>query len=247
MSFNSLEFLVFFPVVVVLYFALPHRCRLWLLLVSSYLFYMSWNAPYALVLVAMTAIDYTAGLMMGNTEDKRKRRRYLGVSLTANLLLLAVFKYFNFISETAYGVMAFLGHPVQLPLVDVILPLGISFHTFQTMAYAIDVYRGTIPPERNLLRFAVYVVFFPQLVAGPIERAKHFLVQFREEYAFDYQRVVAGLQLMLWGFFKKIVIADRLAVYVNAVYGNPGDHGAASVLLATYFFAFQIFCDFSGY
>jgi alginate O-acetyltransferase complex protein AlgI len=247
MSFNSLEFLVFFPVVVVLYFAIPYRYRLWLLLAASYFFYMSWNAPYALILVVMTLIDYTAGIMMGRTDDRQKRRRYLALSLTGNLSLLCVFKYFNFFSQTAYGLMAFLGYPIRTPLVNLILPLGISFHTFQTMAYAIDVYRGTIQPERNLLRFAVYVVFFPQLIAGPIERAKHFLVQFREEHDFDYAMAVDGLQLMLWGFFKKVVIADRLAVYVNAIYSSPAEHGPASVLLATYFFAFQIFCDFSGY
>jgi alginate O-acetyltransferase complex protein AlgI len=247
MLFNSLHFLFFFPVVVALYFALPHRLRWGWLLAASYYFYMAWRPSYVLVLCALTLIDYVAGLRIGTSTTHARRRAYLIVSLVANLSLLFAFKYFNFFNDSLGAAFRLFQFSYPIPAADVILPVGISFHTFQAMSYTIDVYRGARQPERDLGLFALYVAFFPQLVAGPIERSGHLLPQFRLEHSFEYARVADGLKLMAWGFFKKLVIADRLAVYVNEVYANPGDFDAGRLTLATYFFAFQIYCDFSGY
>jgi len=247
MLFNSLEFLVFFPTVVVLYFLTPHRGRWVLLLAASYFFYMSWKPAYILLIVASTLVDYTAGRGMERARTARSRRGYLIASLGANLGLLFVFKYFNFFSSSARGVLGSLGVSYETPVVDLLLPVGISFYTFQTLSYTIDVYQGKRSAEKHLGIFALYVAFFPQLVAGPIERSVNLIPQFYARHRLVYARVVSGLQLMLWGLFKKIVIADRLAVYVDAVYNQPGDHNGGVLTLATYFFAFQIYCDFSGY
>jgi D-alanyl-lipoteichoic acid acyltransferase DltB (MBOAT superfamily) len=247
MQFNSLEYLIFLPVVVALYFALPHRFRWMLLLGASYFFYMCWKAEYALLILLSTLVDYWAALRMGTTEQRRKRRTYLVISLIVNLGLLFSFKYFNFVSDSLQGLVGSFELSRDLPMLNVLLPVGISFYTFQTLSYTIDVYRGVREPEHHFGIFAVYVSFFPQLVAGPIERSTRLLPQFLEKHRFEYDRVIDGLRLMLWGFFKKIVIADRLAVYVNEVYGHPGDFSTGPLLLATYFFAFQIYCDFSGY
>jgi D-alanyl-lipoteichoic acid acyltransferase DltB (MBOAT superfamily) len=247
MLFNSLQYLIFFPLVVGAFFALPHRFRWLLLLAASYYFYMCWKPEYALLIFVSTLIDYWAALQMGKTGERRGRRKYLVLSLVANLGILFSFKYFNFFNDSIralcdsvnifYGVSSF----------DLLLPVGISFYTFQTLSYTIDVYKGTRRPERHFGIFAVYVSFFPQLVAGPIERSTRLMPQFFEKKKFEYDRVVSGLQLVLWGLFKKIVIADRLAVYVNQVYNHPGDFSGGPLILATYFFAFQIYCDFSGY
>jgi len=247
MQFNSLEYLIFFPIVAALYFALPHRFRWILLLAASYFFYMCWKAEYALLILLSTLVDYWAALRMGATEQRKRRRRYLVVSLIVNLGLLFSFKYFNFVSHSIQGLLGGLDLSNDFPMLNILLPVGISFYTFQTLSYTIDVYRGVREPERHFGIFAVYVSFFPQLVAGPIERSTRLLPQFFERHGFEYNRVVDGLRLMLWGFFKKIVIADRLAVYVNQVYNHPGDFSTGPLILATYFFAFQIYCDFSGY
>jgi len=247
MQFNSFEYLIFFPIVAALYFALPHRFRWILLLSASYFFYMCWKAEYALLILLSTLVDYWAALRMGATEQRKRRRRYLVASLIVNLGLLFSFKYFNFVSHSIQGLFGGLGLSNDFPMLNVLLPVGISFYTFQTLSYTIDVYRGVREPERHFGIFAVYVSFFPQLVAGPIERSTRLLPQFFERHGFEYNRVVDGLRLMLWGFFKKIVIADRLAVYVNQVYNHPGDFSTGPLVLATYFFAFQIYCDFSGY
>ena len=247
MLFNSLEFLVFFPVVVTGYFLLPFRFRWAWLLLSSYVFYMVWNVPYVLLLVLSTLVDYTAGLNMGQSASAVRRKVFLCLSLVTNLGILAVFKYFNFFSASFNGLFEALGVTYVIPHLDVLLPLGISFYTFQTLSYTIDVYRGKMLPQKHLGVFALYVAFFPQLVAGPIERATHLLPQFFKKHDFDYARACDGFQLMLWGFFKKIVIADRLAYFVNLVYGDPQSWHGLPVYLATNFFAFQIYCDFSGY
>lgn len=247
MLFNSWQFLIFFPTVVILFFALPGRYRQALLLLASYYFYMCWKAEYLFLILVSTLIDYTAGILMGKTERLARRRLYLILSLLTNLGLLFTFKYFNFFNDSFRLLFRHFNLIYHVPALKVLLPVGISFYTFQTLSYTIDVYRGKKEPERNLVVFALYVAFFPQLVAGPIERSTRLLPQFYEKMEFDYERVKNGLLLMVWGFFKKVVIADRLAIYVNQVYGSPGDFSGPVLLLATYFFAFQIYCDFSGY
>ncbi|MBN2309599.1 MAG: MBOAT family protein [Candidatus Hydrogenedentes bacterium] len=247
MLFNSFQFLAFFPIVAALYFLVPFRRRWLLLLAASYLFYMCWRPGYILLIIASTLIDYVAALEMGKTESRAKRRLYLVLSLCTNLGLLFSFKYFNFFNESVKAFFEFYGLPYEVPMLKVLLPVGISFYTFQTLSYTIDVYRGAREPERHLGYFALYVAFFPQLVAGPIERSTHLLPQFFEKHRFDMDRLRSGLLQMGCGFFKKLIIADRLAVYVNEVYNNPMDYEGLPVLVATYCFAFQIFCDFSGY
>ena len=245
--FNSFQFLVFFPIVVASYFAVPHRYRWGLLLIASYYFYMCWRPEYVLLIMASTLIDYFAALRMGACETKPQRRKYLWMSLFANLGLLFTFKYANFAGQTVQDLMSFADLHYDVPILNVLLPIGISFYTFQTLSYSIDVYRGQREPERHLGKFAVYVSFFPQLVAGPIERSKTLLPQFDEIHRFDYGLAKSGALLMLWGFFKKLVIADQAAIYVNAAYGNPAGQSGLSLLVASYLFTFQIYCDFSGY
>ncbi len=247
MLFNSLQFVIFFIVVVSIYFSIPHRYRWILLLIASYYFYMCWNAKYIVLIFFSTLVDYFAGLQMSRTAEKRKRTKYLVMSLMTNLGLLFTFKYFNFFSRSVGEFFQALSIPIQPHLLHVLLPVGISFYTFQTLSYTIDVYRGKIPHEKHLGIFALYVSFFPQLVAGPIERAANLLPQFYKKMTFDDERIAAGLRLMLWGFFKKIVVADRLSLYVDAVYKNVDFHSGLTLLVATYLFAFQIYCDFSGY
>ncbi len=246
MVFNSLDYAIFFAVVAFLHFALPHRLRTGLLLVASYVFYMWWNAAYALLILASTAVDYLVGLRMP-AADRAGRRRLLLASLGSNLGLLFTFKYWNFAADSGERLLAWLGVGSELPHLDVLLPVGISFYTFQTLSYTIDLYRSRLDPERSPTRFALYVAFFPQLVAGPIERAVHLIPQLHRRHEVDGSRIASGLQLALWGLFKKVVIADRLALYVDAVYGNVAHHGATTFLFATYAFALQIYCDFSGY
>ena len=247
MLFNSIEFVVFFPCVAALYFTLPHRLHWPLLLVASYLFYMAWEPGYVVLLWVSTLLDYAVALALDADRSVRMRRALLAASITGNLGLLFFFKYYNFFADSIRPLLAGLGWDIQLPYANILLPVGISFYTFQTMSYVIDVYRRETKPERHLGRFALYVAFFPQLVAGPIERPNHLLPQFRECHAFDYDRVTSGLSLMLWGFIKKSVIADRLALAVEPVYANPEAHSGPVLALATLFFAYQIYCDFSGY
>ncbi len=248
MLFNSFQYLLFFPATILLYYSLPHRFRWQMLLAASYYFYMCWKPEYIILIVASTLIDYWAGLQMGNTREKRKRKKYLWLSLIANLGLLFSFKYFNFFNESAREVFNHFNMFYNVPYFDVLLPVGISFYTFQTLSYTIDVYRGVKGPEKHLGIFALYVSFFPQLVAGPIERSIHLLPQFKKQHSFDYDNFVGGLRLILWGMFKKVVIADRLSIYVDKVYGGtPEAHSGLTLLIATYFFAIQIYCDFSGY
>ncbi len=247
MLFNSLEFAIFLPVIVGLYFMTPYKYRWGLLLVASYYFYASWKAEYLILIIASTLVDYWAGIRMGSLSSRKSRRPYLIISLFSNLGLLFAFKYFNFFNESARAVFDSLNIFYDVPAFDVLLPVGISFYTFQTLSYSIDVYRGRHQPERHLGIFALYVSFFPQLVAGPIERSERLLPQFFRKNDYDHQRTVFGLQQIGWGLFKKLVIADRLALYVNQVYNNPELYTGWTILLATYFFAFQIYCDFSGY
>ena len=247
MLFNSVEFLIFFPIVVTLYFVLPFRYRWVLLLAASYYFYASWKLEYIFLIVASTLISYLTAILMVKSERQARRTGLLVISLVSNLGILFAFKYFNFVNDSLRAVFSQFNSPYNVPLFEVLLPVGISFYTFQALGYSIDVYRGKLEPERHLGRYALFVSFFPQLVAGPIERAANLLPQFYKKFTFDEARVSSGLSLMLWGMFKKVVIADRLGLYVNAVYNNPSDWEGWPVFVATYFFAFQIYCDFSGY
>jgi D-alanyl-lipoteichoic acid acyltransferase DltB (MBOAT superfamily) len=247
MLFNSLEFIAFFIFVAFGYFALPHRFRWILLLLASYFFYACWKPAYLVLILSSTLVTYGTGLMMGRLGERQKRRKYVAISLIVNLGLIFTFKYFNFFSHSITALLELTGAPYRIVTLDVLLPVGISFYTFQALSYTVDVYRGERAPERHLGVFALYVAFFPQLVAGPIERSTRLLPQFFEKMRFDYARVTEGLSLMLFGFFKKLVIADRLAIYVNEVFNHPGSYNGLPVVAATYFFAFQIYCDFSGY
>ena len=246
MLFNSLQFLAFFPLVTALYFLAPHRARWALLLVASGVFYAAFIPKYLFILAFLILVDYGAGRWIERAEGRR-RRALLVLSLAANLSILGFFKYVNFVDANLDALFAALGLAWAIPHLDIILPIGLSFHTFQSMSYTIEVYRGRVPAERHLGIYALYVMFYPQLVAGPIERPYNLLHQFREEHAWDWVRVADGLKLMTWGFFKKVVIADRLALFVNQVYNASSAHTGWSLLVATYFFAFQIYCDFSGY
>ncbi|MCP4600828.1 MAG: MBOAT family protein, partial [Proteobacteria bacterium] len=247
MAFNSLQFLVFFPVVVSLYFMVPHRARWPLLLVASYYFYMCWRVEYALLILITTVVSYVTAIAMDRRDDPRWRSFWLASCLAINLGILFVFKYFNFFSQSFYSLANHFNLLEEAPGFDLLLPIGISFYTFQTLSYTIDVFRKGRQPERHFGIFALYVSFFPQLVAGPIERSTRLLPQLFEEKRFDPDRVTRGLKQIGWGYFKKIVIADRLALVVNPVYENVSDQDGFSLAIATIFFAYQIYCDFSGY
>ncbi len=247
MLFNSFQFLVFFPIVTLIYFLLPHRIRWLHLLVASCIFYMAFIPSYILILLFTIIVDYFAGIMIENGSGK-KRKIFLILSILVNIGFLAFFKYYNFFVENAtalLGVFHIITYPI--PLLNIILPIGLSFHTFQAMSYTIEVYRGNQKAERHFGIYALYVMFYPQLVAGPIERPQNMLHQFKEEHKFSSQNLMIGLRMMLWGMFKKVVIADRLAIYVSLVYSSPKDYHFLNILMAVLFFSIQIYCDFSGY
>jgi D-alanyl-lipoteichoic acid acyltransferase DltB (MBOAT superfamily) len=246
MLFNSLDFLVFFPLVTVLYFLVPHRFRWIHLLVASCVFYMFFIPVYILILLFTITLDYFAGIAIEKAAGRR-RKLFLVLSLAGNLGVLVVFKYGGFFTTQVNGLLQALHSPGSLPVWEIILPIGLSFHTFQAMSYTIEVYRGNYPAERHFGLYAVYVLFYPQLVAGPIERPAGLLRQLRERHVFNRRDLGVGLRLMLWGFFKKLVIADRLGGYVNYVYNNLDHLSSVYVVLAVIFFSFQIYCDFSGY
>jgi D-alanyl-lipoteichoic acid acyltransferase DltB (MBOAT superfamily) len=246
MLFNSIHFVFFFIVVTSIYFVIPHKTKPLFLLISSCYFYMMFVPVYILILGGTIVLDFfLAPLMAARTGHAR--RLLLILSLVANIGILATFKYYNFFIENIETTLAWMGIENHLPYLDILLPIGLSFHTFQAMSYIIEVYRGNQKPEQNFVIYAVYVMFYPQLVAGPIERPQNMLHQFREDHPFRYEQVVDGLKLMAWGFFKKIVVADRLALMVNYVYDAPQQHEGLSIVLATVCFAFQVYCDFSGY
>ena len=246
MLFNSLEFAIFLPVVVASYFMAPYRARTLLLLVASCVFYMAFIPAYLLILALTIGIDYAAGLWLERTTG-RPRRALLIVSIVATCVVLFVFKYFNFFIDNFIASAHAFGWDVNRPAVSIIMPIGLSFHTFQSLSYVIEVYYGRQKSERDFITYATYVMFFPQLVAGPIERPQNLLHQFHESHSFDYERIASGLKRMAWGFFKKLVIADRLALYVNDVYSSPQSYNGLQLTIATVFFAYQIYCDFSGY
>jgi len=246
MLFNSLEFLIFFPIVVALYYALPHKYRWALLLISSCYFYMVFVPVYILILGFTIVVDYFAGILLENTKG-RKRKLLLIASIIANTGVLAVFKYYNFLNENLSILLKGITIENPIPYLSILLPIGLSFHTFQAMSYTIEVYRNKQKAEKHFGIYALYVMFFPQLVAGPIERPQHMLHQFHQKTALDFQRIAEGLKHIVWGLFKKVVIADRISEYVNLVYDSPHDFHGTQLLIATLFFSFQIYCDFSGY
>ena len=254
MLFNSIDFLIFFPLVTLVYFLLPHRVRWVWLLAASYYFYMCWNAKYAILIALSTLITYLSGLLLGKAEEIGEERRrsarkklWVALSFLSNLGILFFFKYFAFFLSNLSAAAELLGMTFRQPAFDVVLPVGISFYTFQALSYTMDVYRGEMKPERNLFQYALFVSFFPQLVAGPIERSPNLLLQVHEKHTFDPDRVRDGLLRMLWGMFQKIVIADRVAVLVTHVYDHYDTLPGGAVVVATVLFAVQIYCDFAGY
>lgn len=250
MLFNSFQFLVFFPVVVLVYFLIPRKLKNIWLLIASYYFYMSWNVKYVILLLFSTVVTYASGLLLAYFSVKnnvRGKKITVGLSFFLNLSVLFWFKYFDFAVMNLNRIMSALHIQVLNPSFDVLLPVGISFYIFQALSYTMDVYREETKVEKNLLRYALFVSFFPQLVAGPIERSKNLLQQLQEEHRFDFERVRDGLLLMLWGYFLKLVIADRAAVFVDAVYGDYASYGGYYLVTASILFAFQIYCDFAGY
>ena len=250
MSFISFEYIIFLLFVVYIYFLiLPRTWRASFLLITSYIFYGFWNVNYLILIIFSTAVDYSVARLMPSPDSNRNPRRnfLLFTSILVNLGVLFLFKYFNFFADSYNGLARLLEIKTATPMLDVLLPVGISFYTFQSMAYTIDIYRDKVSVEKNPIVFATYVTFFPQLVAGPIERAQKMLPQLHQLPDFDYARAVDGLRLILWGAFKKVAIGDRLAPYISTVYDNPEAYPGATLSLATFFFTIQIYCDFSGY
>ncbi len=249
MLFNSISFLVFFPLVVLVYFIVPKKLRCTWLLIASYYFYMSWNARYALLIAASTLLTYIGAIIIGKSQKNAYKKAALISCILINLGILLFFKYFTFLLDNLNLLLSGTGIVLNNSF-DIILPVGISFYTFQALGYIIDVYRGDVKVEYNLIRYALFVSFFPQLVAGPIERSKNLLAQIDETVnikAFNLDRIVRGLITMLWGFFLKMVIADRIAICVDTVYGNYNAFGSLEIIAATVAFAIQIYCDFSSY
>lgn len=250
MLFNSLAFLLFFPVVCVLYFSIPAsqlRARNMLLLIASYYFYMNWEPVYALLLFTSTLVTYLAARGIGHFEDKRRKKICLVVGLVLNLAALGLFKYYNFLASNIERLLHMFGIGIDLPGFGLLLPVGISFYIFQALGYSIDVYRGTTKVEKDFPTYALFVSFFPQLVAGPIERSNNLLPQFKQQHQLDYQALMAGLKLMAWGYFLKLVLADRCGLYVDAIFNNLDKHNGGSYLVASLLFPFQIYGDFAGY
>ena len=247
MLFNSLEFLLFFPIVTLGYFLTPGKWRWVLLLLASLWFYLSFIPWYVLILVLAIAVDYSAAIFIEDSKTPRRRKTWLVISILSTVAILFVFKYFNFFAENANLLAKMIGWNYSPVLLRFALPIGLSFHTFQSLSYVIEVYRGNYKAERHPGIYSLYVMFYPQLVAGPIERPSHLLPQLRTYHHFDWENFNSGLLRMLWGFFKKMVIADRIAVYVNEIYRHPSDHAGANTWFAVYLFAIQIYCDFSGY
>ncbi len=247
MTFISLQFIVFFMVVTLLFFRLGNqKGRIWLLLIASCYFYMSFIQEYILILGGTIVIDYFAGIQIEKSEGS-SRRFWLILSIIANIGTLAVFKYYNFFIGNIHTGLQFLGKPISLPLLKMALPLGLSFHTFQALSYTIEVYRRKQTAERNFVVYALYVMFYPQLVAGPIERPQNILPQLKVFRQYDWNNVKDGLARMLWGFFKKAVIADRLAMVVDRTFQHYPESSSVALAIGAVFYSFQIYCDFSGY
>lgn len=247
MTFNSWEFLIFYPIVLLLYFLLPKKAKWPMLLVASYFFYAFYQPALLFLIVLTTLISWLASRRIEKTENKTARKIWLSLTLIVCLGVLFFYKYFDFLSLSAYSLVSLLCGEVSLVTLNLILPVGVSFYTFQTLSYVIDIYRGDIESEKNFFFYALFVSFFPQLVAGPIERPSNLIPQLKDPHPCQKNDMLKGAKHMLVGFFKKIVVADTISVYVDAVYHNPEGATGLGVLLATMLFAVQIYCDFSGY
>jgi len=246
MLFNSIQFIYFFLSVTTLFYLSPEKYRWVILLLASCYFYMAFKPIYILILGFTILIDFYAGIEIEKAKG-RKRKLFLLLSLFANIGVLAAFKYFNFLNDNISSVLGFFGYKNIIPDLAILLPIGLSFHTFQAMSYTIEVYRGNFKAETQFGIYSLYVMFYPQLVAGPIERPQNMIHQFFEKHTFTYSNVTNGLRLMAWGFFKKLVISDRIAAVVAQVYRNPHSFKGLILIVVTFFFAIQIYCDFSGY
>lgn len=247
MLFNSLSYALFLPVVFVLYWLIPHKYRWILLLASSYYFYMSWNPKYVVLIAFTTLVSYACGIVLHRAKTTSKKRICLLIALFSCLGVLFFFKYFNFATQSISNLLGMFSISVHPMTVRFLLPVGISFYTFQTLSYVIDIYRGQIEPEYNLGVYATYISFFPQLIAGPIERAGNLLPQIKSEKSFNYGNAVCGARMILWGLFKKVAVADTISVYVDNAYQNVSRCSGIDCILAIFFFTIQIYCDFSGY
>lgn len=250
MLFNSIDFAIFLPIVFILYwFVFNKNLKLqnFLIVVASYVFYGWWDYKFLSLVLFSTLVDYTVGVLLSKEEDLKRRKIYLWISMLVNLGFLGVFKYYNFFIENFVEAFTFFGGSISSGRLDVILPVGISFYTFQTMSYSIDVYQRKLKPTHDFIAFSAFVTFFPQLVAGPIERATNLLPQFYNKRIFVYSKAVDGLRQILWGLFKKIVIADNCAVFANVIFDNSNEYSGSTLVLGAIFFTFQIYGDFSGY
>ncbi len=247
MLFNSFEFLIFFPIVTLVYFALPKKAQWVWLLAMSYFFYMNWHAEYALLMASCTVVTHACSLIITDLKEKKHKKIAMWAGIVFNIGLLGYFKYTGFFLEVVQRVCDVLHLPVTTPKVSILLPVGISFYIFQALSYMIDVYKGRVKAERNLFKYALFVSFFPQLVAGPIERSSRLLKQVTAEHRFDWERARTGLLIMMLGFFEKVVIADRACMYVDAIYGNWIEASGAQIALAALVFSVQDLCDFAGY
>ena len=248
MLFNSFDFLVFFIIVTILYWVSPQRTRIYLLLAASCLFYMAFIPVYILILFLTILIDYFAGIYIEKSGNKTKKAKHLLIfSIISTCLVLFVFKYYDFFIWNFISLCSTFNINCSVRTLQIILPIGLSFHTFQSLSYVIEVYRGKQKAEKDFVVYSLYVMFYPQLVAGPIERAAHLLPQLKKNHRFSFENLRIGLLISCWGFFKKVVIADRLSLIVDNVYRYSDNYDGYTCLLSTYFFAFQIYCDFSGY
>jgi|TARA_B110000967_G_scaffold756_1_gene734 alginate O-acetyltransferase complex protein AlgI len=250
MLFNSIDFALFLPVVFILYwFVTPKYLNLQNLLLvgASYFFYALWDWRFLSLIVFSTVLDFIVGILLDKESNEGKRKLYLFISIAVNLGFLGFFKYYNFFLENFIEVFSLFGMSLRASSLHIILPVGISFYTFQTMSYTIDIYRKNLKPTNDFIAFAAFVSFFPQLVAGPIERATQLLPQFYVRRKFDNENAVSGLRQILWGLFKKVVIADNCAFYANEIFNNYSDYSGSTLVLGAVFFTFQIYCDFSGY
>jgi D-alanyl-lipoteichoic acid acyltransferase DltB (MBOAT superfamily) len=250
MLFNSIDFAIFLPVVFTLYWFITNKSlklQNLLIVVASYIFYGWWDWRFLTLILFSTIVDYTIGILLSGQEDKSRRKLLLLVSIIVNLSFLGFFKYYNFFLENFVAAFSFFGSEISASSLEIILPVGISFYTFQTLSYSIDVYNRKLEPTKDFVAFSAFVSFFPQLVAGPIERATNLLPQFYSERTLDYQKAANGMRQILWGLFKKIVIADNCAKYANLIFNNSDDYSGSTLVLGALFFAFQIYGDFSGY
>ena len=247
MLFNSVAYFIFLPIAVMLFYIFPHKYRWAVLLALSYYFYVSWNLKLIWLILFTTITSYLSALFIEKTENQKMRKLYLLFGVSASLLCLFFFKYYNFLADTVIQISSHIGSNIYLPFLNVILPVGISFYTFQTLSYVIDIYNRRYQCEKHFGIYALYVSFFPQLVAGPIERASNLLHQFHKEKTFNIARTSEGLRLMGIGFIKKVAIADTVAIYVNNVYNDITAFKGLSLVMATFLFSIQIYCDFSGY